>query len=76
MSGITYNRKFTLDNGKLAEVDFQISHLSTADMELDVKAAWLFKDRNNSDAPGVELSDAERDRFEEEVALKIWDYVE
>jgi hypothetical protein len=35
--------------------------------EVTVTGAWLLADANNPDAPEVELTDAERERFEQEV---------
>lgn len=35
--------------------------------EVTVIGAWLLADANNPDAPEVELTDAERERFEQEV---------
>ncbi|WP_414464378.1 hypothetical protein [Hyphomicrobium sp. DY-1] len=73
---VTRNRRFTLDNGAIAEVDFEIRHFSWSDFELNVTDAWLFKDRDNAQAPRIALSDNEHERFESEVAAHIWDYIE
>lgn len=35
--------------------------------EVTIEAAWLWADRGNRDAPKVELTDAEAERFEREV---------
>lgn len=73
---VTHNRPFLNDRGVKLEVDFEISHFTSADMELTAKDAWRFRDRDNPDAARVELSDAEFERFEAEVALHVWDYIE
>jgi hypothetical protein len=36
-------------------------------VEVEIKAAWLLADANKPDAPKVELTDAEAERFETEV---------
>lgn len=73
---VTHNRQFTRDNGDIVEVDFEITSIFTSSMEIAIKDSWLFKDCNNVNAPSVTLSDKESDRFESEVALNLWDYVE
>lgn len=73
---VTHNRQFTRDNGNIVEVDFEITHISSADMEIHIKDVWLFADRNNVNAPRIQLKQSECDLFESIVALHLWDYLE
>lgn len=70
------SRKFVRDNGDEVEVDFSYRHVSHNEIEITEQEAWLWIHRDDASAPTLELTDAENNRFLEEVYAdpSTWEY--
>lgn len=78
---MTRNRQFTRDDGTVLEVDYSFSggsdgHFSPGNhsfdeapsgVEVEIEDAWRLADADNPKAPRVTLTEAEQERFAEEV---------
>lgn len=69
-------RKFIRDNGDETQVDFSYRILDSEQLEISDLACWLWADRNEPTVPNVQLTDAEYQRFENEVIEDpdTWEY--
>lgn len=71
-----FTRKFIRDDKTELEVDGAYRFESRENIEVTDYKAWLWSDRNNSDAPFVELTEAEDQRLYEEIMQDpgTWEY--
>lgn len=67
--------KFVNDSGVELEVDCSY-HIRGGDVEIESQVAWKWEDGNDPTAPNVELTEAENERFYNEVCLdeSTWEY--
>lgn len=77
----TRSRNFTRDDGTVLEVDYSFSGGSAgysgygntqfdeapSGVEVEIEDAWRLADANDPNAPRVDLTEAEQERFAEEV---------
>lgn len=70
------SRKFILDDGKEAEVDFCFRVLGWNELEITECDAWLWSDRNNVNAPTFKLNVNEMERLHVELHEdpSSWEY--
>lgn len=71
-----FTRRFTLDNGTEVEVDGAFRFENVNNIEITDYKAWRYEDRNDVNAPYVELTEAEDFRLYEEMMAddSIWGY--
>ena len=67
--------KFVADDGRELEIDIQY-RIEDGAIEITNQAAWLWKDRNDSKAPNVSLTDKELGRIADLIAADpdTWRY--
>lgn len=71
-----FTRKFVSDSGTILEVDGSFRFESVNNIEILEYKAWRWADRNNPEAPTVELTSDEDFRLYEELmaADSTWEY--
>ena len=72
----SFTRKFKSDKGVALEVDGSYRHEGMNSIEITEVKAWLWIDRNNTEADMIELTPDEIDRLHEELMADpaTWEY--